>query len=105
MTLGMVGVQCDGAQRNGGCGTASGGNTGGFSGGGGVSGGGNEVKKRLTADQETRIREFYFRGINYYSNNRYQDAIAEWRKVLAIDPNHAKAKNNIRQTLILLRQK
>jgi tetratricopeptide (TPR) repeat protein len=50
------------------------------------------------------VRELYFRGINYYSANRYQDAIAEWRKVLAIDPNHEKAKNNIRQTLILLKQ-
>ncbi|HPW51744.1 MAG TPA: tetratricopeptide repeat protein, partial [Spirochaetota bacterium] len=62
------------------------------------------VKKALTAEQEARVRELYFRGINYYSANRYQDAIAEWRKVLAIDPNHEKAKNNIRQTLILLKQ-
>jgi len=62
------------------------------------------VKKALTSEQEARVRELYFRGINYYSANRYQDAIAEWRKVLAIDPNHEKAKNNIRQTLILLKQ-
>jgi len=62
------------------------------------------VKKTLTPEQEARVRELYFRGINYYSANRYQDAIAEWRKVLAIDPNHEKAKNNIRQTLILLKQ-
>ncbi len=62
------------------------------------------VKKTLTSEQEARVRELYFRGINYYSANRYQDAIAEWRKVLAIDPNNEKAKNNIRQTLILLKQ-
>ncbi|HQE60337.1 MAG TPA: hypothetical protein PLA54_14195, partial [Spirochaetota bacterium] len=39
------------------------------------------VKKALTSEQEARVRELYFRGINYYSANRYQDAIAEWRKV------------------------
>lgn len=67
--------------------------------------GGTAARARtLTPDQEARVREFYFRGINFYSNNRFQDAIAEWRKVLAIDPNHEKAKNNIRQCLILLKQ-
>lgn len=60
-----------------------------------------EVKK-LTPRQQELIREYYFKGINYYSNNQFELAITEWRKVLAIDPNHEKAKNNIKKCLILL---
>jgi len=50
------------------------------------------------------VRKHYFSGINYYSNNDFNRAIAEWRKVLAIDPNHAKAQNNIRRCLALMGQ-
>ncbi|MCX8124896.1 MAG: tetratricopeptide repeat protein [Spirochaetes bacterium] len=60
-----------------------------------------EVKK-LTPRQQELIREYYFKGINYYTNNQFELAIVEWRKVLAIDPNHEKAKNNIKKCLILL---
>lgn len=57
---------------------------------------------RLTAEQESLVRKYYYSGINYYSNNDFKRAIAEWRKVLAIDPEHTRAKNNIRKTLVLL---
>ncbi|MDH7553132.1 MAG: tetratricopeptide repeat protein [Spirochaetota bacterium] len=60
-----------------------------------------EVKK-LTPRQQELVREYYFKGINYYSNNQFELAITEWRKVLAIDPTHEKAKNNIKKCLILL---
>ena len=59
-------------------------------------------ESRLTARQRELIREYYFRGINYYSQNEFARAITEWRKVLAIDPNHEKARNNIRKCLVLL---
>ncbi|MCL1833986.1 MAG: hypothetical protein FWG49_05720, partial [Leptospirales bacterium] len=59
---------------------------------------------RLSADQEALVRKYYFNGINHYSNNDFNKAIAEWRKVLAIDPNHTRAKNNIRKCLALLGQ-
>ncbi|MGQ9844470.1 MAG: tetratricopeptide repeat protein [Spirochaetota bacterium] len=58
--------------------------------------------KKLTPRQQELVREYYFKGINYYSNNKFELAITEWRKVLAIDPNHEKAKNNIKKCLILL---
>ncbi len=58
--------------------------------------------KNLTPEQELLVRKYYYNGINYYSNNDFKRAIAEWRKVLAIDPEHTRAKNNIRKTLVLL---
>lgn len=57
---------------------------------------------KLTAEQESLVRKYYYSGINYYSNNDFKRAIAEWRKVLAIDPEHTRAKNNIRKCLVLL---
>lgn len=60
--------------------------------------------RRLTAAQEAQVRRLYQSGMNYYLRNNWTAAIAEWRKVLAIDPNHVKAKNNIRRTTILLGQ-
>ncbi len=57
---------------------------------------------RLTPEQERLVRKYYYSGINFYSNNDFKRAIAEWRKVLAIDPEHTRAKNNIRKCLVLL---
>ena len=61
-----------------------------------------ERRTGLTPEQEALVRTYYYRGINYYSNNDFNRAIAEWRKVLAIDPGHVNARNNIRRTLVLL---
>jgi len=60
------------------------------------------VKKKLTPEQEQLVRQYYYRGISYYTNNNFKKAITEWRKVLAIDPGNVKAKNNIRKTLVFL---
>jgi len=59
---------------------------------------------KLSQDQEILVRKYYYNGINYYSNNDFKRAIAEWRKVIAIDPGHTRAKNNIRKCLVLLGQ-
>ena len=59
---------------------------------------------KLTDNQKRLVGEYYFRGINFYSNNNYEKAIDEWRKVLAIDPSNEKAKNNIRKCLALLKK-
>jgi lipoprotein NlpI len=48
------------------------------------------------------VRTYYYNGINYYTNNNFDKAIEEWRKVLAIDPTHERAKNNIRKCVVLL---
>ncbi len=58
--------------------------------------------RRLTAAQRRLIKVYYYRGINYYSNNNFKRAILQWRKVLAIDPGHVKAKNNIRKVIAFL---
>ncbi len=59
-------------------------------------------RKRLTDKQIRLARKYYYRGINYYSNNDFKKAIIEWRKVLAIDPYNVKAKNNIRKVLVYI---
>ncbi len=63
-----------------------------------------KVAKRLTSKQKRLVKVHYFKGINYYFNNSYNRAISEWRKVLAIDPAHDKAKLNIRKCLVLLKR-
>ncbi len=60
--------------------------------------------KKLNPDQESLVRKHYFNGINYYSNNKLTEAIAEWKKVLSIDPDNEKAKSNIRKCLALMKQ-
>lgn len=68
----------------------------------GTSSATSERRTGLTSEQEALVRTHYYRGINYYSNNDFNRAIAEWRKVLAIDSGHVNARNNIRRTLVLL---
>jgi tetratricopeptide (TPR) repeat protein len=60
--------------------------------------------KRLTDKQRRLVRIYYFNGINYYSNNKFEKAIAEWRKVLLIDPLHQRARNNIQRVLALMKR-
>lgn len=50
---------------------------------------------RLTPEQQNRVRELYYRGISFYTNNEFDRAVGEWRKVLEIDPTHVQARNNI----------
>ncbi len=56
----------------------------------------------LSDKQKALVRTYYYNGINYYTNNNFDKAIEEWRKVLMIDPTHEKARNNIRKSLVLL---
>ena len=58
--------------------------------------------RKLTPEQEAQVRRYYNSGINYYQNNEYNKAIAEWRKVLIIDPRNEKARSNIIKTTELL---
>lgn len=61
-----------------------------------------EEGRELTPRQRELVNKHYYAGINYYSNNNFQKAIEEWRKVLAIDPGHVKARNNIRKVLAFM---
>jgi tetratricopeptide (TPR) repeat protein len=58
--------------------------------------------RKLTPEQERVVKKHYYAGIGFYSNNDYNNAIAEWRKVLAVDPNHIQARSNIRKCLALM---
>lgn len=60
--------------------------------------------RALSAKEKRLVKVHYFKGINYYFNNDFDKAITEWRKVLAIDPDHEKAKLNIRKCLVLLKR-
>lgn len=70
-----------------------------------LSEGGIEEKRiRLTEEQSKLVRQYYYKGISYYSNNDFARAIQEWRKVLEIDKYHDRARNNIKKCLVLLRK-
>ena len=56
--------------------------------------------------QETRRRlidQHYSQGIRYYREEKLKEAIAEWRLVLELDPQHANAQRNIEQSEKLLK--
>ncbi|MFC1670887.1 tetratricopeptide repeat protein [Spirochaetota bacterium] len=65
-------------------------------------GGVRVTRKRLNASQQQKLNRYYYRGISYYTNNNFKRAIQSWRRVLAIDPGHVKARNNIRKCLAFL---
>ena len=49
------------------------------------------------------IEEHYTQGVRFYREEKLKEAIAEWRLVLEMDPNHANARRNIDQAERLLR--
>lgn len=56
--------------------------------------------------QESRRRvidQHYSQGIRLYREEKLKEAIAEWRIVLELDPQHANAKKNIEQSEKLLK--
>jgi tetratricopeptide (TPR) repeat protein len=56
--------------------------------------------------QESRRRmidQHYSQGIRFYREEKLKEAIAEWRIVLELDPQHANAKKNIEQSEKLLK--
>jgi len=55
-----------------------------------------EEETRIEVDPEI-IEGYYKQGITYYSQGKYQEAIIEWKKVLALDPSHEKAQKNIKK--------
>lgn len=53
--------------------------------------------KPLTKEEEEKIRRLYLKGMQYFSKDMYAEAIAEWEKILAIDPTNESVKRNIRE--------
>ena len=54
-----------------------------------------EEEIEIKVDPEI-VEGYYKQGIVYYSQGKYQEAIIEWKKVLALDPTHEKAQKNIK---------
>jgi len=48
----------------------------------------NIIKNRL----EKNLRSYYRKGIRYYENNQFTQAIDQWNRVLLINPDHKKAR-------------
>ncbi len=49
------------------------------------------------------IDDHYSRGIRYFREEKLPEAIAEWKAVLAIDPQHVAARKNLEQSERLLK--
>ena len=65
---------------------------------------GYEDSSALIQDTRRRlIDQHYSQGIRYYREEKLQEAIAEWRLVLELDPQHVNAQRNIEQSEKLLK--
>ena len=49
------------------------------------------------------VEQHYTQGVRFYREEKLKEAIAEWRVVLEMDPNHANARRNIDQAEKLLK--
>jgi tetratricopeptide (TPR) repeat protein len=58
----------------------------------------------LTADEKTRIRKMYLAGMQFFAKDEYANAIAEWQKILDIDPTNESVQRNIEEARQRLRQ-
>lgn len=57
-----------------------------------------QAKAKLNATAE----DLYRRGVKHFLNEELEQAIADWQKTLAINPNHPKARQDIDNALKLL---
>jgi tetratricopeptide (TPR) repeat protein len=62
-----------------------------------------DVAKLLPQSRSHAVDQHYQAGIRYYRDEKLPQAIAEWRVVLDLDPDHASAKKNIDQAERLLK--
>jgi tetratricopeptide (TPR) repeat protein len=58
----------------------------------------------LTDAEKTRIRELYLAGMQHFSKDEYAKAIAEWEKILEIDPTNASVQRSIDEARERLRK-
>jgi tetratricopeptide (TPR) repeat protein len=58
----------------------------------------------LTADEKARIRKLYLSGMQFFAKDEYSSAIAEWQKILEIDPTNESVQRNIEEARQRLRK-
>jgi tetratricopeptide (TPR) repeat protein len=64
-----------------------------------------EDSATLLRQTRTRlVEEYYNSGIRYYREEKLPEAIAQWKAVLEIDPQHVNARKNLDQAERLLKQ-
>jgi len=64
-----------------------------------------EDSTALIRQTRTRlVEDHYTRGIRFYREEKLPEAIAEWKTVLEIDPQHANARKNLEQAEQLLKR-
>ena len=64
-----------------------------------------EDSSTLLRQTRTRlVEEYYNSGIRYYREEKLPEAIAQWKAVLEIDPQHVNARKNLDQAERLLKQ-
>jgi cytochrome c-type biogenesis protein CcmH/NrfG len=51
----------------------------------------------LTDEDKEEIRRLYIEGMKHFTQSRYAAAIAEWRKILEIDPDNESVRKNIEE--------
>jgi len=56
------------------------------------------VKKTIKQQAEA----YYIQGVKYFLNEELESAIKEWEKTLKLNPEHDKAKKNIKNARSLL---
>lgn len=54
--------------------------------------------RELTPEERKVVEALYQKGLVYYAEKRYEEAVIQWRKVLQLDPEHKKAMLNIEIT-------
>lgn len=62
-----------------------------------------DAAKLLRQSRGRLIDDHFGRGIRYYREERLPEAIAEWKAVLEIDPQHIAARKNLEQSERLLK--
>ncbi len=64
---------------------------------------GNQMLKQLTGAKSAQkataeeVKSLYFKGVDSYLDGKLDEAIATWKKVLALDPEHPDARRSVRQ--------
>jgi len=51
----------------------------------------------LSDEERAQIRQLYLSGMQYFSRDEYARAIAEWEKILAIDPGNESVRGNVKE--------
>jgi tetratricopeptide (TPR) repeat protein len=57
----------------------------------------------LGAEDRARVRELYLRGMGHFTAQQFEAAIAEWNKILELDPRNTAVYQNIREARARLR--